>query len=390
MKTLILGGGFGGIVAAHTLRNTLRGEHEVTLVSQSSDFYVRGAFPGMAFEGGITPENIRLRLDKVLPARGINFRKARVTAIRPERNMVETSDGFLGYDYLIIALGTDFAVDKVPGLMEYGYSLWTVDEAQRLGARLKSFTGGSVVTGTALGSPCEGPMWEVTMLMDRWARQRGIRDKVEIHHITPKALALQPVGPAGHRWGKETFGKLGIHVHTNAEVVQVTPQGRIVFRDGLELQSDLTLIIPPYVGYPVVAKAGLGDENGFVLVESNMRTRTHRNVFAIGDCVSMPQRPKMSHNAMRGGVVAALNIAHEIMGKLANWEHHNEIMCVIDNGGGKGTYVRSNVPWGGSVSVVMGAHADTVGLSAEEAHFIKKAFGEYFLATGGNVGYYIM
>ena len=121
-----------------------------------------------------------------------------------------------------------------------------------------------------------------------------------------------------------------------------------------------------------------------------MRTRAYRNVFAIGDCVSVPQRPKMAHNAMRGGVVAALNIAHEIMGKPTNWEHHNEIMCVIDNGGGKGTYMRSNVPWGGDVSVVMGAHSDVVGLSAEEAHFIKKAFGDYFLKTGGDVGYYIM
>jgi hypothetical protein len=93
---------------------------------------------------------------------------------------------------------------------------------------------------------------------------------------------------------------------------------------------------------------------------------------------------------MRGGVVAALNIAYEIMGKPAQWEHHNEIMYVIDNGGGKGTYVRSNIPWGGDVSIVMGAHADTPGLSAEEAHFIKKAFGEYFLATKGNVRYYIM
>jgi sulfide:quinone oxidoreductase len=302
---------------------------------------------------------------------------------------VETDKGFLRYDYLIIALGTDFAAKKVPGLMENSNSLWTVEEAQRLAARLKSFTGGTVVTGTALGSPCEGPMWEAAMQMDRLARQRGIRDKVEIHHFTPKERALQPVGPAGIRWGKETFGKLGIQVHTSAEVVQVTPD-RITFRDGRELRYDIALIIAPYTGYSVVVQAGLGDENGFVLVDSKMRTRTFRNIFAIGDCVSMPARPKMAHNAMRGGVVAALNIVHEIMGKPANWEHHNEIMCVIDNGGGKGTYMRSNIPWGGDVSVVMGARSDVVGLTAEEAHFIKKSFGEYFLANGGNIGYYIM
>ena len=389
MKILVLGGGFGGIVAAHTLRNTLGDRHEVTLVNQSSDFYVRSAFPRLAFEGTVIPANIRLQLDTALTARGINFLLARVTAIRPERNTVETSRGTLYYDYLILALGTDFPKDKVPGLMEHSYSLWTVEESQRLAARLQTFTSGVFVTGTALGSPCEGPMWEATMQMDRLARQRGIRDRVEIHHITPKALALQPVGPAGHRWGKETFGKLGIHVHTSAETVRVTPE-RITFRDGRELRYDLALIIPPYIGHAVVVQAGLGDESGFVLVDTNMRSRNYRNIFAIGDCVSVPQRPKMAHNAMRGGVVAAINIVQELMGKPAHWEHHNEIMCVIDNGGGKGTYVRSDVPWGGTTSIVMGAHSDTLGLTAEEAHFIKKSFGEYFLSTGGNVGYYIM
>jgi sulfide:quinone oxidoreductase len=389
MKILVLGGGFGGIVAAHTLRNTLGDRHEVTLVNQSSDFYVRAAFPRLAFEGTITPANIRLQLDRALTTRGINFLQASVTAIRPERNAVETSSGTLSYDYLILALGTDFAKDKVPGLMEHSYSLWTVEESQRLAARLRTFTSGVFVTGTALGSPCEEPMWEATMQMDRLARQRGIRDRVEVHHITPKALALQPLGPAGHRWGKETFGKLGIKVHTNAETVQVT-QDCITFRDGRELRYDVALIIPPYVGHAVVRQAGLGDESGFVLVDSKMRSRNYRNIFAIGDCVSMPQRPKMAHNAMRGGVAAAINIAHELMGKPANWEHYSEIMGVIDNGGGKGTFVRSNVPWGGDISIVMGAHSDTPGLTAEEAHFIKKSFGEYFLSTGGNVGYYIM
>ncbi|MHB1509299.1 MAG: NAD(P)-binding protein [Acidimicrobiales bacterium] len=40
MRTLVLGGGFGGIVTAHALRNELAAEHEVTLVSRDSDFYL--------------------------------------------------------------------------------------------------------------------------------------------------------------------------------------------------------------------------------------------------------------------------------------------------------------------------------------------------------------
>jgi sulfide:quinone oxidoreductase len=355
------------------------------VVSQSTDFYLRAAFPRLAFEGEIVPQNIRLRLDELLPARGINVRKTHVTAIRPERNTVETSEGELRYDYLIIALGTHWAAEKVPG-MEHSYSLWTVEEAQRLGARLRSFTSGSFVAGSAVGSPCEEPTWEAVMQMDHLARKRGIRDRVEIHHFTPNALALQPTGPAGQRWGNETFGRLGIQVHTTAEIAQVMP-GRVVFRDGRELQADIPLVMAPYTGHAVVVQAGLGDKDGFIPVDVHMRTRTFRNIFAVGDCVSTPQTPKMAHNAMRGARVAAANIAGEILELSSNWEHHDEVMCIIESGGGKGTYVKSDTPWGGSLSVVMGAYTDTPGFAAEEAHFIKKAFGDHFLATGGNVRY---
>ncbi len=386
MKTLVLGGGFGGIVAAHSLRNALGDEHEVTLVSQSSDFYLRAAFPRLAFEGELTPENLRLRLDEVLPARGINFRKARVTALRPEKNTVETSEGELHYDYLLIALGTHYAAEKVPGLKEHSYSLWTIDEAQRLGARLRTFTGGSVVTGAAVGSPCEGPTWEFTMQLDHLARERGIRDKVEMHLVTCKPNALQPVGPAGHHWARETFGKLGVHVHTLAEIARVTEK-EVILRDGQELQADMAFIMAPYVGHTVVAEAGLGDEIGFIPVDTHMRTHAFRNIFAIGDCVSTPPVPKMAHNAMRGAQVAAANIAGEILGQPVDRELHYEVMCIIENGGGKGTYAKSETPWGGSLSVVLGAHTDIPGLSAEEAHFIKTSFGDHFLATGGNVRY---
>lgn len=387
MKMLVLGGGFGGIVAAHTLRNTLGSEHEVTLMNQSSDFYLRAAFPKLAFESEVTPDDLRLRLDEVLPARGINFRKADVTAIRPEKNMVETSAGAFHYDYLILALGTNLAKEKVPGLVENSSSIWTVEEAQRLGARIKNFTSGSFVTGTALGSPCEGPMWETAVMMDYLARQRGVRDKIEIHHITPKPRPLHLVGPAGVRWGEVAFKKLGIHVYASAEITQVTPQGQITLRDGRELHADVALLVPPYVGHRLIKEAKLGDENGFVVVDPHMRTRTFRNIFAIGDCTYLSVGPKSAHDAMRGGVVAATNIVHEIAGEPADREHRNEVMCVINNGGGKGTYVKSDSPWGGSFSLVMGAHSDTPGISAEEAHFIKTSFGEHFLKTGGNVRY---
>lgn len=386
MRMLVLGGGFGGIVAAHALRSQLGDRHDVTLVSQSAEFYLRAAFPRLAFEGETKPEDIRLPLEEAFRPRGIAFSQARVTAIRPDASRVETTAGDVEYDYLIVALGTHYADENVPGLKEHGYSLWTVDEAERLRERIRDFDGGSFVTGAAPGSPCEGPTWEATLHLDHLLRERGVREKAEIHLLTTKPNLLAPAGPEGVRWAKETFGKLGVQAHTAAEIVGLTAD-RVVLRDGREIRADVSLIMAPYQGHEVVRQAGLGDEAGFIPVDAHMRSASHRNLFAIGDAVSMPQQPKMAHNAMRGAQVAAANIAREIEGKPADHELAHEMMCVVENGGGRGTYMKSTAPWGGDLSVVLGAHSGKPGLSPEEAHFIKKAFGDHFLATGGNVRY---
>ena len=386
MKALVLGGGFGGIVAAHALRNELGDQHDVTLVSQSGEFYLRAAFPRLAFEGETEPEDIRLPLGEAFRPRGIEFKQATVTAIRPDESRVETTAGDVQYDYLIVALGTHYADEKVPGLKENSYSLWTVEEAERLRERIREFDGGSFVTGAAPGSPCEGPTWEATLHLDHLLRERGIRGKAEIHLLTTKPNLLAPAGPEGVRWAKETFGKLGVQAHTDAEIVELTAD-RVVLRDGREIRSDVSLIMAPYQGHEVIQQAGLGDEAGFIPVDIYMRSESHRNLFAIGDAVSMPQQPKMAHNAMRGAKVAAANIAREIEGRPADLELEYEMMCVVENGGGRGTYMKSTGPWGGDLSVVLGAHSGKAGLSPEEAHFIKKAFGDHYLSTGGNVQY---
>lgn len=386
MDVVILGGGFGGIVAAHTLRGLLGDTHNVTLISAERDFYLRAAFPRLAFEGDVQPDDLRLRLDEVLPAHGIQWQHARVTAIQPETHSIETTVGQHSYDYLVIALGTYYAEERVAGLREFSASLWTIEAAQRLQQRLQTFAGGSFVTGTAPGSPCEGPTWEAAFHMHHLMMERGLRDRTEIHLFTTKPHMLQPTGPMGQSWAEQAYAEVGVHLHTRAELAEVTAE-RIIFRDGRELPVDLALVMAPYEGHDVIKQAGLGDPHGFILVDDAMRTRSHHNIFAIGDAVALPERPKMAHNAMRGAQVAAATIAHEIGGQPASEALHYELVCVIGNGGGRGTYLRSDVPWGGTVSVVQGGYTHAPGLSADEAGFLKTAFGEHFLSRGGDIRY---
>src|SRR3954471_18212854 len=106
-NVLILGGGFGGVVAAERLAKRLAPEHQITLVSRSSRFVFYPALVRLAF-GKCEAEDISYDLRAAMLDRRIRFIEAEVARVEPhERKVVLTGGDFAGelkYDYLIYAL----------------------------------------------------------------------------------------------------------------------------------------------------------------------------------------------------------------------------------------------------------------------------------------------
>ena len=79
-KVLVLGGGFGGLVAAERLAQTLGGNHQVTLVSRSRRFVFYPALVKVAF-GKCKREDVSFDLRNALLDRRVNFIEAEVARI---------------------------------------------------------------------------------------------------------------------------------------------------------------------------------------------------------------------------------------------------------------------------------------------------------------------
>jgi sulfide:quinone oxidoreductase len=169
-KIIVAGGGFGGIVAAHSLRNELGDKHDITLISKLDKFYMRAAFPGVSF-GNTNPEDIVLFLPELLSNRNIDFFAGDIERIDPKEQKIHTPEQIMDYDYLVLAMGAHFAYEKIPGFYDYGHSLQTIDMALQLRNAISSFNGGVFVSGVAANSPCEGPALETRHSS---ACQRGI------------------------------------------------------------------------------------------------------------------------------------------------------------------------------------------------------------------------
>ena len=111
-KILILGGGFGGVIAAETLAKKLGDQHELTLVSRNRKFIFYPALVRLAF-GQCAPEDITFDLRESMRERRVQFVAGEVARINLRERHVTFSHGDLTgempYDFLVVALGRRLA-----------------------------------------------------------------------------------------------------------------------------------------------------------------------------------------------------------------------------------------------------------------------------------------
>jgi len=110
-RVLILGAGAAGISVALELKKASAGVPglEVTLVDQR-DYHHPLPFIWQVVSGSVEPSHISFPLHALLRKGGatgpVKFRQSRVQGIDVGRKVVSTDDGELGWDYLVVALGS--------------------------------------------------------------------------------------------------------------------------------------------------------------------------------------------------------------------------------------------------------------------------------------------
>jgi sulfide:quinone oxidoreductase len=192
-RTLVLGGGFGGLTVACELREQLRDEHEIVLVDRSERF-VMGLRKLWELVGHATIADGSRARDS-LNARGVRFLQREVRAIDSASRSATTDDGTIEADYLVVALGAEPRPDLVAGLPEYGHDVWDVAGVPAASERLARFDGGRIAIVIA-GVPyaCPPAPYECAMLLDEHLRARGIRERTELVVSTVQQMLLPNAG----------------------------------------------------------------------------------------------------------------------------------------------------------------------------------------------------
>ena len=345
---VVLGAGFGGIATANRLRELLPPQHRVIVVDRSEDFFVGATKTWVMLGERSVAEITQSRAALLAP--GVEFACAEVTAIDVAARTVASAGGVIAWDYLVVALGADVAMEGVPGLKEAAHTFYTLEGAERLRGVIADFKGGDIAI-LMVKPPwkCPPAPYEAAMLLHAHFAARGVPVRISIH--TPEGIPMATAGPEMGAFIKSQLESRGIVLNAKRQVVRVDGEGRrIHFADGADAAFDLLLCVPVHAAPAVAREAGLTGGGPWIAVnpqtmEVGLDTAVGR-VFAIGDVttVSLPGRfkpdmplvlPKAGVMAEAQGLVVAQRIADLAAGRTPSAEFDGRGFCYLELGRGE-------------------------------------------------------
>jgi NADH dehydrogenase len=346
-------------------------EASVTIVDPQPHMTYQPFLPEAA-AGSIEPRHVVVPLRTTL--KRCHVVTARVTKIENARKMVtvEAIDGHveeIGYDILVVALGSVSRLLPIPGLAEQGIAFKTVGEAIYLRNHVMSRLD---LASSTLNPDLRKRLLTFTFVGGGFA---GVESLAELEdmarsackyykNIEPEDLRWVLVEAAGRIlpevreslgvWTVEQLEKRGIEVFL-ATQAKSFEGGHVVLSDGTEFDSDTIVWNAGVKANPILAASDLPlDQRGRLTCTASMQVEGVPGVWAAGDCSAVPD---LSRTAEDPSATCAPNAQNAV--RQANLLAKN-IMAAM-RGGKPKDYFHKNVGSVASLGVRKGV-ADTFGV----------------------------
>ena len=342
-KVLILGGGFGGWVAATEIRNGLPEDCQVTVVDRGDSSSL-----GLSFLWLMTGDREAGRISRpfsTLERKGISFVRGDIDRIDPGRREAVVGGTTYSGDHLVVALGAELAPETIPGLQEAGHNLYTLFGADSLRRALADFPGGRLVVTTAAPAyKCPAAPYEAAMLLEDYCRNRNIRERTRIDLYAAEPGPMGVAGPEVSGAVRQMIESKGIVYHSEQKIVDADPANHeLHFSNGLRARYDLLCFVPPHRAPRVVRESPLIGASGWVEVDRHTLATKFERVYALGDAVSIPLKlgkplPKAGTFAENEARVVARNIIRDVTGKEEAAAFDGRGECYVETGNGLAAY----------------------------------------------------
>ena len=291
-RILILGAGFGGLAVANYLYKNLSAsstslEYEIIIIDQKN-FFMMGLVNLWILSGTRTLEDSKISLNN-LAKRGIKYLNNKITTIDTVSKTITisgTSTSRINYDYLVIALGAEYAAETVSGFVENGgFNLYDPEQIPKLRERILSLKSGRIaICITSIPYKCPPAPYEASLLINDILLKNGTRDSVDINIYTPTPISLPVAGPEVSQDVLNLLAENRINFHPTHKIKTVLEINSLEFENGNRVNYDLLVGILPHRVPEVIRNSGLISQGKKWINVDKFTLRTdYENVFAIGD-----------------------------------------------------------------------------------------------------------
>ena len=341
-RVVIVGMGFGGIRAARELA----GKGLEVLMLDRNNYHLFQPLLYQVATAALEQESIAYPI-RAMARRWpeTRFRLCEVCGVDLDGRRVMTSEGPIGYDYLIVSAGSETNFFGMSSIEEHAYDLKRLEHAETLRnqilglferavkehdpARRRAMLTFVVVGGGPTGVEFAGSLVELVryVLAKDYPELSITECRVMLVEASDKILASQPENL--QKYAVARLRRMGVEVLLNTAVSDAAPE-QVTFKDGTIVPSH-TLFWS--AGVKAAQLAGVLDlpkgGGGRIKVQPDLTVEGHPEVYVVGDMAWCEQDgailPMVAPVAMQMGAYAGKAIiARQVEGELPPFRYRDK------------------------------------------------------------------
>ena len=329
-RVVVVGGGFGGLQAAHKLAHL---PVQVTIIDRKNHHTFQPLLYQVA-TAGLSPGEIAAPIRWIMRGRNVEVLLGEVVDFDVNRRVVKLADVEITYDYLVVAAGASHAYFGHDEWEPMAPGLKTIEDAIEIRRRVllafelaerEAFAGEGhkqinfVIVGAGpTGVELAGTLAEIArhVLAHEFHAIDPKRTRVILLEGGPRVLPAYPEDLS--QSAENQLRKLGVEVHTSALVTGIEPSA--VTWGQTRLPAAVILWAAGVAASSLGKKLGAPvDRAGRVLVNPDLSLPGHPEVFVVGDLASLKDEhgkmlPGVAPVAIQEGKAAAKNIGRDLIG----------------------------------------------------------------------------
>lgn len=346
MKIVIVGGGFAGI----NLAKSLAGKKNIEVILVDKNNY--NFFPPLLYQVAtsfIESSNITYPFRKMFQRKeNVRFYFGSLININMAQNNIETDNGILNYDHLVLAMGTETNYFGLENVKQNALPMKTIDDALKLRNHLlvnlekatrtnddqerNKLINLVIAGGGPTGVEVSGMLAEMGKKVFRKDYPELKDTRGNIYLINSSDSLLGPMSTKSQQEAYKILKHLNVQIKLGTGVKDYL-NDKVILSNGEEIQS-ATLVWAS--GVIACEAPGLPAESigkgRRILVDGHNKVNATENIFAIGDiCLHTTDKnypnghPQLAQVAIQQGKLLAKNLEHIALGKnLKSFSYFNK------------------------------------------------------------------